>query len=226
MTTTASNDLKTQEVVLGAALTRYEAERAKLLDETGKRIFSDEQHAKREQQLSAPVVLAAERAEEVARAALADAEREETTAAADPAAGLDRATLDRANSLFTFISRDVDTLPLASLAERVRAVLAGDDRALQFTYLRALPARLDATTREIERGRLNPPERAGWRELRLAVEELERRMTDAGGKRAAAAAKRTAANELLIRARKSRMAADGSLSQRAAQMDRLTRAMF
>jgi hypothetical protein len=215
----STSAIESAERAVSDALARFETDKGKLLDEDGRRIYADEQHAKREEQIARPVFEAVDRALTVEQQAHEAAARLEQEAPADPAAGLPAEVLARAASMAPFVQRDVDTLPLPDLAGRATAAAAGADKATAFAYLRYLPARITAARDQARQGRgLTPPDSAALHTLREAVETLERRFNDPDGKRAAATALKQAAFGLGIHARKTRRIVDGSVEQERAAL--------
>ena len=106
------------------------------------------------------------------RQAVAD---EEAASATNPMDRLDEAEITRANSRRVFVREDAERLPLDELVQRVQRVLAGDDRAQWFLWLRAADQRLKAAQAG---GHVAPSDQDAARALADALRELTQRFVD------------------------------------------------
>ena len=124
------------------ALTTFEHERARLLTPDGHRIYTDDEHERREAELRATRAAA-----DALRSAEADRERLEHR---DPLDTLTPAELDRATARREFVREDAERLPIGELAARLRGALDANDRALLYLWVRYGARRVE---QEQEQGR-------------------------------------------------------------------------
>lgn len=155
------------------AVAHYERQAAALAP-GGRPIYTD--HAERLAALQAETdqafIVAEEELGALFRQAVAD---EEAAAATNPMDRLDEAEITRANSRRAFVNEDAERLPLGELVQRVQRVLAGDDRALWFLWLRAADQRLKAAQAG---GHVAPSDQDAARSLTDALRELGQRFVD------------------------------------------------
>jgi hypothetical protein len=163
------------------AAERFRAQAARLLRPDGSRLYSDQEHEQRAAALLAEYdETGAAVTEEIDRA-VAEAQAELVKLeGSDPLDALTEAELARANARRAFVSEDAEALPAHQLAPRVRAVLAGDDKAELVLWARYLARRFEKTAGP-ERGDLAPlvrdlGERLADPKAREKRKRLERRI--------------------------------------------------
>ena len=157
------------------ALATYERETARLLTPDGRRLYTDDEHERRESELRATRDAAIAAAE----AAAAQLMREAETALAvldhrDPIDALAPAELEKASARRVFVAEDAERLPLGELTARLRGALDADDRALLYLWTRYGARRVE---REQEQGR-GARTHTDLPALLTALREAEGRFTD------------------------------------------------
>ena len=166
------------------ALATFGRETARLLTPDGRRLYADDEHARREAELratrDAAIAAAEAAATDALRSAEADRERLEHRDLLDT---LTPAELDRATVRREFVREDCERLPIEELAARLRAALDTGDRPMLFLLVRYGTQRAEA---EAERGH-SVRSHAGLIALHDALREAGARFTDADAQRRATA---------------------------------------
>ncbi len=207
-----SQDLSTQSQALESALASFQQSNAKLYDADGSPIYAPAEHQRRSEQLLAEL-------DRVVSAAMAAAAEAETAArralqelnGRDPFDGLTPEEQARVTAKRELVAEDFRELPLEPLARRAQAALVTKDRAEAFLIARYGARRVESETKRAAQGQSTPLERLGLSQLKTAVEQLQGELTDAKA-RERVMARRSAAQELDIQARRVRAEADGRLA--------------
>jgi len=136
---------KTHAAALTRAAERVQAVQATLVRGDGTPRYGPSEHRERLAAALAAFDADAARVTTAAETARADAEATLTRLdGADPLGALPEPELRRAAALAPFVSEEAARLPLDVVTRRLRAVLAGDDRAARVLWQRYSATRLDA----------------------------------------------------------------------------------
>lgn len=218
-------DQAAESKALESALETFQRQRATLLRPDGERLYSDDEHQRREAALLAELDTSIAAVTARAESTIAEAEREALLADRDPIATLPTDELTRAAALAPFVAEDAGRLDFATLARRCEAALALRDgstgqakaRAHQAVYARYGRARLDRARGD----RTIPIEQLpGVRALETAVQQLEAAFGDPAAAHAAVLTRRDDARGVVYHAKRVRGVADGT---EAAARERVTR---
>lgn len=169
---------------IDTAAERHEEEQAKLYRPDGSKRYSDEEHAEREGELREEFNVSLDTIEAGIDRQIASAEETLVRVEhADPADSLTPEELARANARRSFVSEDVEALPIPDLIGRCRAALASGDRVSLFLLSRyagrrageAAPPNPYDRDESGESGGTSPGGAAA-EELREVVAEMERKL--------------------------------------------------
>jgi hypothetical protein len=133
--------LAQHRAAVDAARQALAAGRQALLDEDGRRLYSDAEHERREQALREQFRAAISEATEAAQAAIRAAEADLEHADIDPVHRLSRAELERAVLLKQLVGDRLLTATLAEVDSEVEALLREGDRAGRYVAWRVLTDR-------------------------------------------------------------------------------------
>lgn len=221
-------DLEYQERRVEEAAAALERKRASLLRPSGERIYSDDEHTRREAAFLAEFMPAAESAIQAADKALQDAERVASAAGADPTTWLSPAQLTEATARWAFIKEEADAAPLGRLLDRVRAA-SNSGTVDQWLWHRAGRARLEAMmslpANEQPRGAKDVHV---WSELSRALDALQEAVTPAHIKTARARGQELQQRGVAVgmKARSALAEADGSAERNRQQFRQWVRNIF
>lgn len=179
-----------QERAVEKAVSAFEAEKKRLYRD-GVKLFSDEEHTRRLGELTEDL---REKVEAVASEAAADAEGYEREALAlsyqDPLTNLTVSERERVSASMPLVREDCETMALASLVERIRAVAAGTEKPSKFLHARyglrryeMETARLDEASRSTGEAPALNIDLGALRELRTAAEKLAQELRDPADER-------------------------------------------
>jgi hypothetical protein len=216
---TRSFRLKSQERDVEKAVAAFEDEKKRLY-RGGVKLYADQEHNRRLGELTDGL---RERVEAVSSEAARDAEGYDKEALAlsyrDPLTNLTVSERERVSASMPLVREDFETMGLASLVERLRAVAAGSDKVAMFLHSRyALrrceleTARLDEASRSTGEAPVVNIDTAALRELRTAAEEIARELKDPADERKRQAVQEAAAKSrrVVTTARSKLNEADGS----------------
>jgi hypothetical protein len=174
---------------IGRAIEQADADRAKLTP-GGQRLYSVEEHQRREQAIETTLQAEIERVTEQADAAVREAAATvERLTDADPLIALTAAEQEAASRRATFVREDAERLPLPDLTRRLTQAMDEDDRASLYLWARYADARLQAEQRA---GRLGPAAAEELHRLAAVLREAGERFTDQRGRERATAKLETA----------------------------------
>jgi hypothetical protein len=197
---------------LDRAAESFEEGKARLFDQQGRQIYSDEQHQERMAALLDKLDTNLTTITEAATTAIEKAEADlEKLEGADP---FDKLTADQKQAASTravFVKEDCETLPATELVKLARAALAGGDKVRIYLYGRYLSRRIAPVGAD---GMPNVRARAGSTDLELlaVVRELNAVFDDGDrtDKRREVERRISSAQVLQGRAQQARSSADGS----------------
>ena len=136
-----NSDLDAAKQTIVRSVAQFNTNLATIYTFDGKRIYPPGKHENELAQLSAGVEKNVEKALALADRAVAEVEAARLAPHADPTGQLSPADLADANLRRVFIEEDVSTLPLADLAERLKAVHAGGSKSSTWLHDRAAKRR-------------------------------------------------------------------------------------
>lgn len=203
------NDVKSARQAVDRAAASADQQLAQLVDSSGKRIYSEEQHAARVEQALKALREAQERAAALGRQGMDTAEREEAQQHADPTTWLTTEQLQAAGARAAFIREEAEALRPRELAQRGEAALASGDPVTVWLWNRYISQRLNQLQQSS--ARLSQDD--------TAIYGVARRLAEAAipeavkQRQANAEALRSAAADLSIYARQVLAERDGSAEQ-------------
>lgn len=231
---------KSQEKDVERAVSEFEAEKKRLYRD-GVKLFSDEEHTRRLGELTEDL---REKVEAVASEAAADAEGYEREALAlsyqDPLTNLTVSERERVSASMPLVREDCETMPLAALVERMRAVAAGAEKPSKFLHARYGLRRYEMETARLGEARLasqgqsadgNPvgtTDTAALRELKTSAEEIAQELKDPADERGREAALEAArkSRQIVTTARSRLSEVDGTAERAQLEYAEKMRAIF
>lgn len=195
------------------ALAGFRRKEQQLYREDGERIYSEEEHARRVEDLLQEFDQAKSRAEAEADRAVESANKTLQLEHRDPADVLTTEELARANARRAFVAEDAEALPLSELTNRMRAAVAAGEKATAFLYARYGRRRVDSELGAgRERGGLAARDAALLRTLGEVLDELDGLLVDPEAERKLSEARTSidAAQKLKLHAAAQRRQADGT----------------
>ena len=141
LTMTDTNQIDAARDAVTRAVTKFNADKAALLAHDGRPINAPAMHEKEMARILEPVTAATNKAVQVADKTLAEVESLRLQPFADPTMALSASDLDDADRRWRWVAEDCAELPLADLAERVRAVQSTGNKPLTWLYSRYVQKR-------------------------------------------------------------------------------------
>ncbi len=232
--------IASQERDVEKAVALFEAEKKRLYCD-GVKLYADEEHTRRLGELTEDL---RERVEAVASEAAQDAEGYDKEALAlsyrDPLTNLATSERERVLGSAPFVREDFETMGLASLVERMRAVAAGSDKVAKLLHGRYALRRCEMETARLDEARLASQGQStgespavnidlgALRELKTAAEKLAQELRDPADERGRAAFQQAAAKSrrVVTAARSKLNEADGSAGHARREHAEKMRAIF
>lgn len=144
------------------AVAKFNEGKAALLGSNGQPRFVPDEHGRQMAALQATLQSAVDSEVTTAESAIQTTQAKIVAIQArSPLDALSQAELQRANERAQFVKEDLSSMPLDALAGRLKTMLAGEDKADLFLFVRYLPSRIEAENKTAR----SEPIRAMLREL-------------------------------------------------------------